>query len=192
MEDLLPFSDETLCRAVAEATTPVVSAIGHEPDTPILDYVADWRASTPTEAGKKVVPDLAEEHERVRALRERAWRVISGRLEREERGLADVMSRPAMADPYAMVEDRAEDVSALLDRSRRVLEHRLARAEDALAHTRARVVALSPAATLQRGYAVLQHEDGRVVRDAAGVTEGDALRARVAEGEFGVTVTPRT
>jgi exodeoxyribonuclease VII large subunit len=191
MEDLLPFSDERLVRAVAAARTPVVSAIGHEADAPLLDLVADLRSRTPTHAAKDTVPDVGEEHERVRGLRERAWRVINGRLDREERGLADVMSRPAMADPYAMVEDREEDVAALLDRSRRVLDHRLARAEDALAHTHARVVALSPAATLQRGYAVLQREDGQVVRAAEGVAEGDKLRARVAEGEFGVTVTPR-
>lgn len=191
MEDLLPFSDERLVRAVAAARTPVVSAIGHEADAPLLDLVADLRSRTPTHAAKDTVPDVGEEHERVRALRERAWRVISGRLEREERGLMDVMSRPVMADPHAMLEQREDQIASALDRARRVLGHRLDRAEDELAHTRARVVALSPAATLARGYAVLQREDGAVVRDATEVAEGDKLRARVAEGEFGVTVTPR-
>lgn len=191
MEDLLPFSDERLVRAVAAARTPVVSAIGHEADSPLLDLVADVRSRTPTHAAKDTVPDVGEEHERVRALRERAWRVISGRLEREERGLAEMMSRPVMADPHTMVEDREDEVAALLDRARRVLDHRLARAEDELAHTHARVVALSPAATLKRGYAVLQREGGGVVRDAEEVAGGEALRARVAGGEFGVTVTPR-
>ncbi|MFG3252671.1 exodeoxyribonuclease VII large subunit [Streptomyces sp. NPDC048172] len=190
MEDLLPFSDERLVRAVAAAGTPVVSAIGHEADQPLLDLVADLRSRTPTHAAKDTVPDVGEEHERVRALRERAWRVITGTLDREERGLDDVLSRPAMADPHAMVEGREDEIAAALDRARRVLGHRLDRAEDELAHTRARVVALSPAATLQRGYAVLQRGDGAVVRDAEDVTEGDKLRARVASGEFGVTVTP--
>ncbi|MEU2608651.1 exodeoxyribonuclease VII large subunit [Streptomyces albus] len=189
MEDLLPFSDERLVRAVAAARTPVVSAIGHEADAPLLDLVADLRSRTPTHAAKDTVPDVGEEHERVRALRERAWRVINGVLDREERGLAEVMSRPAMADPYAMVETREDELAALLDRSRRCLDHRLTRAEDELTHTRARVVALSPAATLQRGYAVLQRADGAVVRDAAEVTEGERLRARVADGEFGVAVS---
>ncbi|MGW7520842.1 exodeoxyribonuclease VII large subunit [Streptomyces sp. NPDC054796] len=191
MEDLLPFSDERLVRTVAEARTPVVSAIGHEADAPLLDLVADLRSRTPTHAAKDTVPDVGEEHERVRELRARAWRVITGRLEREERGLVDVMSRPAMADPHTLVEEREEDIAFLLERARRTLGHRLDRAEDELSHTHARIVALSPAATLQRGYAVLQREDGAVVRDAAEVAEGDGLRARVAEGEFGVTVGPR-
>ncbi|NGO71564.1 exodeoxyribonuclease VII large subunit [Streptomyces boncukensis] len=190
MEDLLPFSDERLVRAVAAARTPVVSAIGHEADQPLLDLVADLRSRTPTHAAKDTVPDVGEEHERVRVLRERAWRVVTGLLEREERGLEAVLSRPVMADPHAMVERREEEVADALDRARRVLAHRLDRAEDELAHTRARVVALSPAATLKRGYAVLQRGDGAVVRDAEEVAEGDELRARVAHGEFEVTVTP--
>ncbi|RLL68729.1 exodeoxyribonuclease VII large subunit [Streptomyces sp. Z26] len=189
LEDLLPFSDEELVRTVAACRTPVVSAIGHERDAPLLDLVADLRASTPTDAAKRTVPDVGEEHERVRALRERAWRVVNGFLDREERGLAEVRSRPALADPHAVVEDRAEDVASLLGRARRTFGHRLDRAEDDLAHTRARVVALSPAATLERGYAVLQRADGSVVRRPGEAVPGTALRARVAEGEFGVTVT---
>lgn len=190
MEDLLPFSDEQLVRTVAACGTPVVSAIGHEADAPLLDLVADLRSRTPTHAAKDVVPDVGEEHERVRELRARAYRVINAVLDREERGLRDVMSRPAMADPYAMVDERDEEVGFLLARARRTLGHRLDRAEDELAHTRARVVALSPAATLQRGYAVLQREDGNVVRAPGQTSEGEKLRARVAEGEFGVTVGP--
>ncbi|QPP06768.1 exodeoxyribonuclease VII large subunit [Streptomyces bathyalis] len=190
MEDLLPFSDEQLVRTVAACTTPVVSAIGHEADAPLLDLVADLRSRTPTHAAKDVVPDVGEEHERVRELRARAYRVINAFLDREGRGLSDVMSRPAMADPYAMVDERAEEVGFMLARARRTLGHRLERAEDELAHTRARVVALSPAATLQRGYAVLQREDGSVVRAPGQTSEGEKLRARVAEGEFGVTVGP--
>jgi exodeoxyribonuclease VII large subunit len=190
MEDLLPFSDEQLVRTVAACRTPVVSAIGHEADAPLLDLVADLRSRTPTHAAKDVVPDVGEEHERVRELRARAYRVINGFLDREERGLADVMSRPVMADPYAMTAERAEEIGHLLARTRRTLGHRLERAEDELAHTHARVVALSPAATLQRGYAVLQREDGSVIRAPEETGEGEKLRARVAEGEFGVTVGP--
>jgi exodeoxyribonuclease VII large subunit len=188
VEDLLPFSDEQLVRAVAAARTPVVSAIGHEPDQPLLDYVADLRASTPTDAAKRVVPDVREELARVHGLRDRARYGVRARLDRELSGLEALRSRPVLAAPQRMVDERAAEVGALLDRSRRTLDHRLHRAADELAHTVARVVALSPAATLRRGYAVLRREDGAVVRDPAGVDAGEVLRARVAEGEFTVTV----
>ncbi|GGO97656.1 exodeoxyribonuclease VII large subunit [Wenjunlia tyrosinilytica] len=189
VEDLLPFSDERLVRAVASCRTPVVSAIGHEPDSPLLDLVADLRASTPTDAAKKVVPDVTEELSRVQHLRERSLRTLTAILDREERGLEAAVSRPSMAAPHRMVEEREAQVDAVVERSRRCLGHRLDRADGELEHTLARVVALSPAATLKRGYSVLQREDGSVVRDAAEVAEGDKLRARVAEGGFAVRVS---
>ncbi|MFJ9428866.1 exodeoxyribonuclease VII large subunit [Streptomyces sp. NPDC101490] len=190
VEDLLPFSDEQLIRAVADCRTPVVSAIGHEPDSPLLDLVADLRASTPTDAAKKVVPDVGEELDRVRGLRDRALRTVRGLLDREERGLAHALARPVMERPLRMVEVREDEVAALLARSRRVLGHLLDRADSELSHTRARVRALSPAATMERGYAVLQRADGSVVRSPEEVTEGEDLRARVAEGEFAVRRVP--
>ncbi|MEU6733944.1 exodeoxyribonuclease VII large subunit [Streptomyces physcomitrii] len=186
VEDLLPFSDEQLVRTVADCRTPVVSAIGHEPDNPLLDHVADLRASTPTDAAKKVVPDVGEEYERVRLLQDRALRCLESFLEREERGLAHALARPVLRDPHRMIDERAEQVGALADRARRTLGHLLDRASSELTHTRARVVALSPAATLRRGYAVLQTADGTVVREPADAPEGGPLRARVAGGEFGV------
>ena len=188
VEDLLPFSDEELVRTVSACRTPVVSAIGHEPDNPLLDHVADLRASTPTDAAKKVVPDVGEELERVQALRDRARRCVLALVEREERGLAHALARPSMENPHRMIEERAEHVVALLDRGRRTLGHLLDRAESELTHTHARVVALSPAATLKRGYAVLQKADGHVVRDPSEVTADEVLRARVAEGDFTVRV----
>ncbi|MFC9792121.1 exodeoxyribonuclease VII large subunit [Streptomyces sp. NPDC057695] len=186
VEDLLPFSDEQLVRAVADCRTPVVSAIGHEPDSPLLDLVADLRASTPTDAAKKVVPDVGEELDRVRGLRDRALRTVRGLLDREERGLAHALARPVMEHPQRMVEVREDEVAALLARSRRVLGHLLDRADSELSHTRARVRALSPAATMERGYAVLQRADGSVVRSPEEVAADEELRARVAEGEFAV------
>ncbi|MEU1350107.1 exodeoxyribonuclease VII large subunit [Streptomyces sp. NPDC005775] len=189
VEDLLPFSDEELIRTVAACRTPVVSAIGHEPDSPLLDLVADVRASTPTDAAKKVVPDVGEELDRVQQLRDRALRTVRGLLDREERGLAHALGRPSMEHPRRMVDERASEVDALIGRGRRVLGHLLDRADSELAHTRARVVALSPAATLERGYAVLQRSDGHVVRDPSDAgAAGDALRARVSGGEFVVRV----
>lgn len=189
VEDLLPFSDEELIRTVAACRTPVVSAIGHEPDSPLLDLVADVRASTPTDAAKKIVPDVGEELDRVQQLRDRALRTVRGLLDREERGLAHALGRPSMEHPRRMVDERAAEVDALIGRGRRVLGHLLDRADSELAHTRARVLALSPAATLERGYAVLQRADGHVVRDPADAgPAGDALRARVSGGEFVVRV----
>ncbi len=189
VEDLLPFSDEQLVRAVADCRTPVVSAIGHEPDSPLLDLVADVRASTPTDAAKRIVPDVGEELDRVQALRDRALRTVQGLLDREERGLAHALARPVMERPQRMVDERESEIDALVDRSRRVLRHLLDRADSELSHTRARVVSLSPAATLERGYAVLQRPDGAVVRSPGEVSADQELRARVAEGEFTVRVT---
>ncbi|MFG2634935.1 exodeoxyribonuclease VII large subunit [Streptomyces sp. NPDC048362] len=188
VEDLLPFSDEQLVRAVAGCRTPVVSAIGHEPDNPLLDHVADLRASTPTDAAKKVVPDVGEEFERVRMLRDRSRRCLNALLEREERGLAHALGRPAMDDPHRMLDERLDHVVSLVERSRRTLGHLLDRADSELTHTHARVVGLSPAATLKRGYAVLQKADGHVVRNPEETAPGEVLRARVAEGEFTVKV----
>ncbi|WP_103528441.1 exodeoxyribonuclease VII large subunit [Streptomyces sp. SM12] len=186
VEDLLPFSDERLVRTVAGCVTPVVSAIGHEPDSPLLDLVADVRASTPTDAAKRTVPDVNEELTRVAQLRERAWRATEAFVDREERGLVGALSRPAMADPQRMLDDHEARLAEYRQRARQSLGHRLDRAADDLRHTVARVRALSPAATLERGYAVLRRPDGSVVRDAAGVADGEELRARVAEGELAV------
>ncbi len=187
VEDLLPFSDETLLRAVSRCLTPVVSAIGHEPDSPLLDLVADVRASTPTDAAKKVVPDVSEERARVRQLSERARRIVTHRLEREQAGLDAVRSRPALADPVAGVNRRGEQVAALARDARRCLAHRLDRGADELSHLMARVSALSPAATLRRGYALVQRADASVLRDAAKVTVGEELAVRLAAGRLTVT-----
>jgi exodeoxyribonuclease VII large subunit len=184
VEDLLPFSDEALCRAVFACRTPVVSAIGHEPDTPLLDFVADVRASTPTDAGKRVVPDLAEELHRLDVARGRLRRAVTVRLDREQAWLDGARSRPAVARPEAWLDQRSADVDADRRRARRYLEHRLDAAVADVGQTRARVRSLSPLATLQRGYAVVQDEKGTVVRRAKDVTAGDTLRIRVADGEL--------
>jgi len=184
VEDLLPFSDEGLARAVAACRTPVVSAIGHEKDTPILDLVADVRASTPTDAARKVVPDMVEEMRGVSDLRARATRAVLGRLDRESAWLETARQRPVLADPLVLVTARAADVVSALERSRRALDSRLTRAVDDVDHVRARVHALSPAATLDRGYAVVQTGDGAVVRAADDVGVGEVVRVRVSEGEF--------
>lgn len=189
LEDLLPWSDEALCRAVAACRTPVVSAIGHEPDHPLVDLVADLRCSTPTDAAKRVVPDVAEEALRVHQLRDRTRRVARGRVDTERARLAQTRSRPVLADPHVLVASRQAEVSALRLRSRRCTTAGLDAAQRDLDHTLARVVALSPQATLQRGYAVVQTSAGDVVRDAGQVTSGADLRLRLAVGELRATAS---
>ncbi|RJK97981.1 exodeoxyribonuclease VII large subunit [Vallicoccus soli] len=184
LEDLLPFSNEALVRAVAACRTPVVSAIGHEVDTPLLDLVADARASTPTDAAKRVVPDVREERARVEHARERLLRAVVGGLERERARLDALRSRPVLADPASGLDRREEQVLALRDRARRCTAARLDAAVDDLAHTRARVRALSPLATLERGYAVVQAADGSVLRRPQDAADGAPLRLRLAGGDL--------
>jgi exodeoxyribonuclease VII large subunit len=188
VEDLLPFSDEALCRAVFGARTPVVSAIGHETDTPLLDYVADLRASTPTDAAKRIVPDLAEERQLIESARRRLDRAVHTLLDREAHRIESWRSRPSLARPELLIDQRATDVAQLRDRAMRSLEHRLRRADDDLRHTVARLRALSPSSTLQRGYAIVQRADGHVVRAADEVKTDDLLRVRLADGELRATV----
>ena len=187
IEDLLPFSDESLVRAVAACRTPVVSAIGHEQDTPLLDYVADLRASTPTDAAKRVVPDVAEQFSLIGQLRDRARRSVTGWLDRETSWLASIRSRPALADPVREVERQSEQVAALLQRTRVSLDASLIRGRDDLGHVRARLLALSPASTLRRGYAIVQHAGDGVVRTAAEVESEETLTIRFETDQLVVT-----
>ena len=187
VEDLLPFSDEELLRAVAACRTPVVSAIGHEQDSPLLDYVADVRASTPTDAAKRVVPDVAEQLALVDQLRGRARRSLAGYLDRERAWLAAMVSRPALAAPVRELERLEEKTEALTERARRAVSAHLDRAARDLEHTRARLLALSPAGTLRRGYSIIQQADASVVRSAAEVEDGAKLTVRFAEDQLTVT-----
>ena len=159
-EDLLPFSDEGLIRLVSKCSTPVVSAIGHEQDAPLLDLVADLRASTPTDAAKRVVPDVQEQMALIQALRERALRKLTSFLDSEKSKLASLLSRPVIVDPGSMITARADMINSLLARAR----------------------AMSPQSTLDRGYAVVQNESGEIVRSAASIKRGDRLRLRLGEG----------
>ena len=159
-EDLLPFSDEGLIRLVSKCSTPVVSAIGHEQDAPLLDLVADLRASTPTDAAKRVVPDVLEQASLIRGLQERAFRKVTSLLDHEIAKLASLLSRPVIADPRTIITSRTDVIASLLARAR----------------------AMSPQATLDRGYAVVQSESGSVIRSAAEIERGQRLRLRLAEG----------
>lgn len=191
VEDLLPFSDEQLIRAVAACRTPVVSAIGHEPDSPLLDLVADLRASTPTDAAKRIVPDVHEEQHRVAQARDRLWHSITRLFDREQHALDGVRSRPVLAAPYAMVDQRTQEIATLRDRAYRSADHRVVRDSEVLGQTLARVRALSPLATLERGYAIVQRDGGLVVRKPEEVEAGDPLTVRLAGGALDATVTGR-
>ena len=184
LEDLLPFSNEAMVRAVAGCRTPVVSAIGHEVDAPLLDLVADVRASTPTDAAKRIVPDVAEELAGVVQARRRAAAALRARLDAERGALASLRARPVLADPHRMLAAHADVVAQARSRARSTLRAALARGTDDVRHLRQRVAALSPAATLARGYAVVQTADGDVVRDPAQVPAGDLLRLRLADGDL--------
>jgi exodeoxyribonuclease VII large subunit len=189
-EDLLPFSDETLVRLAASCTTPIVSAIGHEKDAPLLDLVADYRASTPTDAAKRVVPDIAEEIAMIEAMQDRARRTLVNRINLEATQIANFKNRPVMKDPHVLIASRADIIAGLRDRSNRSFGSSLKLAKEELKQIKARVRALSPQATLDRGYSVVQLADGQIVTDPKKLKQGDVLRLRLAQGETRATATP--
>ncbi|MCH8566453.1 exodeoxyribonuclease VII large subunit [Nesterenkonia sp. LB17] len=186
-EVVLPFSDERLIRAVAAAHTPVVSAIGHEADRPLLDEVADMRASTPTGAAKLLVVDEAQERDQLTHARERMSAGVQRLIGRETEWLQALRSRPVLAQPQDMITGRAQELLMLRRRSLFGMETALRRDTDWVAQTRARVRSLSPQSTLDRGYAVVQTQGGTgwdVLRDAGTVAVGDRLSIMVASGEL--------
>lgn len=184
VEDLLPFSDEALIRAVHACVTPVVSAIGHEPDMPILDLVADLRASTPTDAAKRIVPDVRDELAGVASMRERAMLAIRAVLDHEDHGLAAIVSRPVLATPMRLVDAQDTLVAEARARSRRSLGHRLDRAGDEIGHHLARVRGLSPLSTMARGYAVAQSATGAVLASVGQLAAGTEFSLRFADGHI--------
>lgn len=182
VEDLLPFSDETLCREIAACRTPVVSAVGHEPDNPLCDLVADLRAATPTDAAKKVVPDTAAELVLVTDLRQRSARALRGWVAREQHALSALHSRPVLSDPMRIVTERAGEVERARAAARRDVARLVQAESERVGHLSARLSTLGPAATLARGYAVVQTDGGGVLRSVAGAPTGAELRIRLADG----------
>ena len=188
LEDLLPFSDEGLVRAVFACRTPVVSAIGHESDSPILDLVADVRASTPTDAAKRVVPDVADELVRIGQARERLGAAIVGRVNREQEWLRSTRSRPVLADPMASFAVRYDQLAALRHRAGRAITATIDRERHAVEQQLAQIRAMSPKATLERGYSILVGPDGDALSSVAAVDVGDDLLAYLADGQLVVDV----
>jgi exodeoxyribonuclease VII large subunit len=190
VEDLLPFSDETLCRAIAACRTPVVSAIGHEPDNPLCDLVADVRAATPTDAAKRIVPDAAAEQQLIDDLRRRSARALRDWVGREGRALAQLRSRPVLADPLAALQLRTDEVHRARSATRRDITRLAAAEAERVGHLSARLGALGPAATLARGYAVVQTVSAggpapkpmKLLRSVADAPAATRLRVRVSDG----------
>jgi exodeoxyribonuclease VII large subunit len=187
-EDLLPFSDESLVRLAASCTTPIVSAIGHEKDSPLLDLVADYRASTPTDAAKRVVPDIAQEISDIEKIRDRMYRRLVATIDYELNQIAQLRNRPVMKDPGVMVTSRRDEIKGWRDRSIRSFASLLEIEKKELKGVRDHLRSLSPQSTMDRGYAVVQLEDGSIVRDASKAKAGTRLRIRVAKGETSATV----
>jgi exodeoxyribonuclease VII large subunit len=184
VEDLLPFSDETLCRAISACTTPVVSAIGHERDSPLCDLVADVRAATPTDAAKRIVPDAAAEQALVADLRRRSGQALRNWVHREQHALSQLRSRPVLAQPLQALNTRSEEIHRARVTVRRDITRLVGSEADRTGHLSARLTTLGPAATLARGYAVVQTMSGasRVLRTVQDAPAGTRLRIRVADG----------
>ena len=186
-QNLLPFSDETLLRTAAAARTPIVSAIGHEADRPLLDEVADLRASTPTDAAKRVVPDVAEELNRVEQARARMTSRLTGLVATEVDRIAQLRSRPALAEPRWIVDSRADELLRWVARGSELVERRMLDASSTIERLRGQLGALSPVRTLERGYAIALLPDGRALRSAADAPSGTRLTVRVADGAIAAT-----
>lgn len=182
VEDLLPFSEESLVRAVAAAHTPVVSAIGHESDAPLLDYVADYRASTPTDAARRIVPDRADELAHIADARTRMLRCQAALIERERSGLADMRNRPVMASPSALLVPHAERLAALSTQLRHLMRSRIRVESEQLTGARDTLRVLSPRAVLERGYAIVRAPNRQIVRSVAEVAKGDLIELVFADG----------
>ena len=192
LEDLLPFSDEGLVRLVAACKKPIVSAIGHEQDTPLLDLVADLRASTPTDAAKRVVPDINEEFALLSDLSKRLHRGIKVRFDQEVRLIENLASRPIMKDAMLLVTPEIESLGRDRKAMSRSLQHRLTLSERELKGAESQLRALSPYAVLERGYSVAHRADGKILRDASELRVGDLVTVRFARGAAKATVTETT
>jgi exodeoxyribonuclease VII large subunit len=190
-EDLLPFSDESLVRLAGSCLTPIVSAIGHEKDSPLLDLVADYRASTPTDAAKRVVPDIAQEIADIELIRQRLFRKVTHLLDFEISTISHLTARPVMKDPMVIVSSRVDQISTARDRAARTMTALIDSEKRELKQVRAHLRSLSPQSTLDRGYSVATLEDGGIARDAAKIPAGAHLRVRLAKGSLEATVERR-
>ena len=188
-QNLLVFSDETLVRTAASCVTPIVSAIGHEADRPLLDEVADLRASTPTDAAKRVVPDVADELARVQQARARIGNRMTAQVRTEIDRLEQLRSRPVLTASAWIVDSRAEELGRYVGRSAELIERLIERSQTSVLDLRSQLRALSPQRTLDRGYAIAQLPGGAVLRSSADAVPGTPLLLTLADGAASATVT---
>ncbi|QWT23734.1 exodeoxyribonuclease VII large subunit [Subtercola sp. PAMC28395] len=174
-QNLLGFSDEGVLRAAAACSTPIVSAIGHEADRPLLDEIADLRASTPTDAAKRVVPDVSEELNKVEQARARLSLRVTAFVRSEIDRIEQVRSRPVLTNASWIIDSRSEDLTRYVSRGVELLNRTLERAGTATSELGARLRTLSPQSTLDRGYAIVQSENGGVVRRSTDAPQGSSL-----------------
>ncbi|MEY2899840.1 MAG: hypothetical protein RL247_6 [Actinomycetota bacterium] len=182
--NLLPFSDESLVRLAASLHTPLVSAIGHEADRPLLDEVADLRASTPTDAAKRVIPDVAEQKAMIRDIRNRLDVKIESLVEYELERLNSFRSRPSLADPHTLVDRASEELAHLMARGSDISRIVMERFQAQVAELSGALRSLSPQRTLDRGYAIVRDSTGHVISRTQEVSSGDALSIRVSDGNI--------
>jgi exodeoxyribonuclease VII large subunit len=185
-QDLLVFSDEQVVRAVANCKTPIVSAIGHENDRPLTDEVADFRASTPTDAAKNVVPDVVEERKKISMALERITLRVVGFVQNQLELLAGIRTRPIFANPFTIVDERSLNISQLMATLQSQTKNFLEKEQLQIAGLRGQVRALSPKLTLDRGYAVVRNLKDGVITDPKKVSKGEKLRVTLSGGDLGV------
>jgi len=185
--DLVGFSDEALVRAVAACETPVISAIGHENDRPIIDDVADLRASTPTDAAKRVVPDVVDERRKISESLERMKSIIGSYLGHQVTLIQQIRQHPLLKDPHAYLIQRSDDLTRALGELRDDLDYKLDKQSTDLANKKNLLRSLSPQSTLDRGYAVVRDSEGMVITDPKMAKSGTLLKLRVAKGDLDAT-----
>jgi exodeoxyribonuclease VII large subunit len=188
-EDLLPFSDESLIRVVASVSTPVVAAIGHEEDRPLIDYVADYRASTPTDAARRIVPDVLQELADLRNVRSKLQTLIVGNLARLEQQLALTKNRPALASPSTLIDQRLKDNSGIRNAIFMQIANRLKLEGAQLTGVATTLRALSPQGTLERGFSIVRNAAGEILRSTISVSKDDEINIRFADGDRGAKIT---
>ncbi|MBU6347867.1 MAG: exodeoxyribonuclease VII large subunit [Actinomycetales bacterium] len=187
-EDLLPFSDESLVRTIAAAITPIVVAIGHEEDRPLVDYVADFRASTPTDAARRIVPDVLEELAYLASVRSATHSIVTTAISNRGRELAQVRAKPALANPSVLIEQRLTQNQALRTQLHSQVSHRIKLARAQIAGITATLSVLSPESTLARGFAIVRDLDNRVIKKSSSISKDQSLKVRLSSGEIVVQV----
>ena len=188
-EDLLPFSDESLVRLIAKAQTPVVVAIGHEEDRPLADYVADYRASTPTDAARKIVPDVLEETQYIRNLQIRSISLVNAKLADLQNALTATRAKPALANPTVLIDQRLSENTAIRNSLSTKVHNFIDLATAEVIGIKATLRALSPQGTLDRGFSIVRDANGKVIKSIEQIATSQQLRIKLADGEISVEVT---